>query len=333
MFINKESRLRLLGLCLIIVLQLLLGKLTNINGQDRGVDRSSSIKPQEYAAKLQQMLIEQRKQQNINNQKPANTSSQTATATQDDNRNTHYRFVDNIGLDLEQGTDVGFTFWRLLPADTKDAANVVEKQRFSLRQKEMQIVPKRASSDTEFADGESLRFSVEVPIKSYIYLFDREQYLDGSYSEPYLIFPSRVDIGKTDCVLPNKLLFIPDESSYFTLERYIKDSPEKIAEVFTLLMSPNPVKELPPLANVQPRKIDKKLFEQLTSPGQYHTWRFEQERGIGLAITRAEKDADITKKEYLTEHDNLPQTIFHVAHKQDEPFAITVVARIRKLAK
>ena len=44
--------------------------------------------------------------------------------------------------------------------------------------------------NTPLRDGDRMRLSIEAPWDGYLYVLNREQYADGSTSDPYLIFPA-----------------------------------------------------------------------------------------------------------------------------------------------
>jgi hypothetical protein len=293
-------------------------------------DESRGFKPREYAQNLPQQIAAKRRKKNPDQIQKSNPKQFNVTQT------ARYKAVDTDESKMEPGTAVGFTFWRLTPATSNDDPTVAENKRIAVRKKDkvveenVSMVPKRAESGTEFADGDEIRFSLELPMEGYIYLFDQEQYVDGSLSDPYLIFPSRMDIGKTDRIVSGKLLFVPNETGSFILERYVTGKPEKVAEVITLLISPQPIKDLPVLETEEPRKIEKQKFEQWVKEWGGPAWKFEQQRSVGLPITKAEKNANVAGGQLLSENDNLPQTIYHVAHQPGRPFLFTIPIKIHK---
>jgi hypothetical protein len=287
---------------------------TSTDGESRG------LKPREYAENLQNRILARRPGPVQSNRKKAIIY---APASPDE-------------IPVAQGTDIGLTFWRLRESKITDDKTVVEEQRILVRKKEkavestVKLTPERAESDTQFTDGDRLRLSIEFHTEGYIYIINREQYADGTLSEPYLVFPSQGDLGKTDRVVAGKLLFIPNESEFFELVRFIEDRPEKSAEVLTILVAPQPLKELPPLMDDQPRIVDSQQFEKWNREWGGRIWKFEQKGGAGAAITKGEKNSAVTSNLTLTKDDRLPQTIYHVAHKMGSPLMFTVPIRIRK---
>lgn len=90
-------------------------------------------------------------------------------------------------LDAEDPGDslVGITVWRLrpsLPEDDKD-------MRISSLDGGGDLTPERIEAETPLREGEKVRVSIEAARSGYLYVIDREQYADGSFGTPYLIFP------------------------------------------------------------------------------------------------------------------------------------------------
>src|SRR6185369_6619211 len=149
-------------------------------------DDIRGLKPRQYAKNLRQRITRKRPK-----------SKNTTQGVQDI---AAYIPLDNDNKTILGGIDVGIIFWRLREAREADDQVVIEKQRIAKRVKarvvetEVRLIPERADSETEFLDGDLMRLSVELPLEGYIYILNREQYADGSFSDPYLIFPGISDI-------------------------------------------------------------------------------------------------------------------------------------------
>lgn len=234
------------------------------------------------------------------------------------------------------GVDVGVIFWRLREAQKADDQEVVEPTRIVKRVKGKEVestvkmTPTRATSETVFADGEFIRLTIEVPFESYIYILNREQYVNNTMSDPYLVFPSEIDKDGSAKGVPGKLVYIPNRIDYFEITRLSADGPQKAAEVFTVLLTKGPLNELPPLKkDEERRKIDRQLFDRWERAWGGQLWRFEREGGVGTAITKVEKNAGKPDGELLTVADPEPQTVYHVTGKSGDILLFTVRARIR----
>ena len=90
-------------------------------------------------------------------------------------------------LDAEDPGDslVGITVWRLRPSLPEDDKDV----RISALDGGEELTPERIEAETPLREGEKVRISIEAALSGYLYVIDREQYADGSFGTPYLIFP------------------------------------------------------------------------------------------------------------------------------------------------
>jgi hypothetical protein len=225
------------------------------------------------------------------------------------------------------------------PAQKTDVKEVKEQKRIVVRrkgkseEKTVMLVPARAESEALFANGDLLKLSIEPPFESYVYIINREQYKDESYSDPYLIFPATVDVGTNDIGSPGRLLYLPGETDddKFEVTQLNRDGAEKIAEVFTVVLSQKALKELPALEKSgEPRLIDKKQFERWQSEWGGRVWRFERQRSAGAPITIVEKNATAKTGTKLTAEDPYPQTVYHVESKTKDVVLFEISLRIRK---
>ena len=112
--------------------------------------------------------------------------------------------------------------------------------------KETEWTPERISSTTELRVGDRVRLSIESPRDGYLYVVDREQYADGSFGDPYLIFPTLRTNNGDNRVRPGRLVDMPaqsDNPNYFTLI----PSPsreDQVAEVLSIIVTTEPLENL-----------------------------------------------------------------------------------------
>src|SRR5687767_6550434 len=88
------------------------------------------------------------------------------------------------------GDVLGVTIWRLrqsTASDLQDSRLLIQEDAAAPA---MEWTPERVEADTSFTEGERIRLSIESPRDGYLYVVDREQYADGTTSDPYLIFPT-----------------------------------------------------------------------------------------------------------------------------------------------
>ena len=74
-----------------------------------------------------------------------------------------------------------------------------------------QYVPVRVAAGEPVAAGQRVRVSIEAPRAGYLYVINREQYADGTMSEPYLIFPTLRTRGGDNAVKAGRVVEIPDQ--------------------------------------------------------------------------------------------------------------------------
>jgi hypothetical protein len=104
--------------------------------------------------------------------------------------------------------------------------------------------PSSSSSTSPRAEGQRVRFSIESAQEGYLYLVDRDECADGTFGDPYLIFPTlRIRAGNNR-VSPGSPVEIPaweDDPPYLTLRR---SRPEHVGEAPTVLILPQPLTDL-----------------------------------------------------------------------------------------
>src|SRR6185503_7828462 len=83
--------------------------------------------------------------------------------------------------------EIGVTVWRLRPSRESDQGGRVLVHDGL---KQTQYTPERIEAGTPLNVGDRVRITVESPRPGFLYIVDREQYADGSFGEPMLIFPT-----------------------------------------------------------------------------------------------------------------------------------------------
>jgi hypothetical protein len=267
-------------------------------------DDTRGLKPREYAKRIPKRIIKRRPPSGQLNRQP--TATYVAASTN-----------DTIVAD---GVDVGITFWRVSEA---------ESQRIAARRES--VTPKRAAPDTAFADGDQMRIGIEASFEAYVYIVNRERYGDGVYSEPYLVFPSKKDVGTDDKLYPGRIVMVPKDPDYFELTRLSTGQQVKVAEVYTFILSPQPLPDLPPLGKEEPyRKIANQLFERWEQEWKRPLWKFNLQGKADLPMTDDERIAARVNGKRLTQDSILPQTVYHVASSPDNSVIFTVSVPVRK---
>lgn len=261
--------------------------------------------------------------------RPAPAKPAPAQKTSRYKRTTPALSKEDISTAPMRGAVVGITVWRLRPAQDTDDARVLVKR------SDKNWTPERVEAGAKFSEGQALRLSIEVPRTGYLYVVDREQYADGSHSDPYLIFPhdpasdeNRVTAGRV-IEIPNQ----SDEEAYFEVKSLRESGrPPQTAEALTIIVAPAPLKDLPKRAasDDHPLRLTKATVERWEKEWTARVEQLELEDGAGRAYTRAEKAAGGDPAKRLTQADPLPQTIFRVAIKPGKPLMVKLPLGIGK---
>jgi hypothetical protein len=221
------------------------------------------------------------------------------------------------------GEVIGLTIWRLRASratDNKDARLLLEDD----SNKEAEWTPERVEADTVFAAGDRVKLGIESPRSGYLYVIDREQYTDGTVSDPYLIFPTTRNRDGANSVAAGKLIELPERSS-FRLKPMRSDY---AGEVLILIVSAEPLKDVQPGSGAT--KLDPGAVARWESQWAGSVERFELVGGAGKAYTKAEKEAGQESARILTQDDAMPQTLYQISVKPGAPLLVTVPLRIGK---
>ena len=222
--------------------------------------------------------------------------------------------------------EIGVTVWRLRPSRSSDEGGRVVVLD-GLRQSEW--IPERIEADTPLNIGDRIRITVESPRPGFLYIIDREQYADGSFGEPMLIFPTLRTRGGDNRVEPGRLIDIPaqeDQYSYFTAQPS-GDRRDQVAEVLTIILVPQ---RLPLEIGNQPLKMADKQIAGWDKLWGGVAERLELVGGAGRTWTNEEKAAGADKGRQLTQSGPPPQTVYRVARKAGGAILVTVPLRYVK---
>ena len=226
----------------------------------------------------------------------------------------------NVVDEKAAGEMMGITIWRLRPSGAEDNKDTRLLLQDAETKNNTEWTPERVEVETIFSIGDRVRLSVESPRDGYLYVIDREQYTDGTMSEPYLIFPT---LKNNNAVTAGRVIEMPSKSS-FLLKPLRADYK---GELLTLIVTPEPLAEIKPgSAEV---KLESKMVEQWEKQWGAPFERFEMIGGAGKTYTKAEKEAGVEGR-LLTQEDELPQTLYRINAKSGAPLVIAVPLRISK---
>jgi hypothetical protein len=226
--------------------------------------------------------------------------------------------VENVAPD----TVVGVTIWRLRPAKRADSGErlIVHDDNAT-----KEWLPERISANTKLVQGDRLRISVEAVRSGYLYVINREQYADGTVSEPYLIFPTNRTGGGDNEVGIGRLLEIPaqdDSPPFFTMR---KSRPDHVAEVVSVIVTPKPLEGVKTTREAQ--KLPEADVAKWEKEWGSNVGRLEMST-VGQAWTKEEKDSHTRA---LTASAPAPQLVFYrpsITHT--EPVFVKLKLQYRK---
>ena len=251
-------------------------------------------------------------------------SGATSTPAKPLYRRTGAARISRRGARPPATEEIGVTIWRLRPARESDQGGRVLVLDGL---KQSQYTPERIEAATPLNVGDRVRITVESPRPGFLYIIDREQYVDGSFGEPMLIFPTLKTRGGDNRVMPGKLIDIPaqeDQYSYFTAQP-AGSRRDQVAEVLTVILAPSP---LALKIGDQPLKILQSQVVEWEKSWGGLTEILELVDGAGRAWTSEEKSASAANGRQLTQAGPPPQTVYRVAaRKAGGPLFVTVPLR------
>jgi hypothetical protein len=114
-----------------------------------------------------------------------------------------------------------------------------------------------------------------------------------------------------------------DKPPYYTLRRSRDDHD---GEALTVIVSDKPLPGL--TIGRSALRISSEQFATYEKQWGAMTQQLELDKGAGKAMSKAEKAA-ASGRESLTQDDSMPQTIYRVVTKPDQPLLITIPLSIR----
>ena len=211
---------------------------------------------------------------------------------------------------------IGVTIWRLRPSKESDDEEVRQ-----LIYEQGEWTPERISAGSPLTEGSRVQLTIESPRTGYLYVFNREVYADKTFGEPFLIFPTLSLNGGDNRVSAGRVIEIPssqDKPPFYTLKR---SSSNHEGETLTVIVTDKPLTELTIGRNAL--KISAEQFNSYEKRWGALTQQLELEGGSGSAMNKAEKAA-IKKNAVLTQDDSLPQTIYRILAKPNQPLLLTI---------
>jgi hypothetical protein len=228
-----------------------------------------------------------------------------------------------VPADTRTGEVLGVTIWRLrqsTASDLQDSRLLIQEDAATAA---VEWTPERVEADTAFTEGERIRLGIESPRDGYLYVVDREQYADGTTSDPYLIFPTLRMRSGDNGVSAGKLIELPDRSAFRLRGMRV----DYRGELLTVIVTPRPLTDVS--AGPSAQRLDRALVERWEKQWGGRVQRFELEGGAGRPYSSVERRAGVEGR-LLTQDDELPQSIYHVTGSSGDPLVVSIPLRIAK---
>lgn len=219
-------------------------------------------------------------------------------------------------IPTSQTAVVGVTIWRLRPSKESDDNEVRQ-----IIHQQGEWTPERITAGTPLTEGARVQLTIESPRSGYLYVFNREIYADKTFGEPYLIFPTLSLNGGDNRVSAGRVIEIPsaeDKPPFYTLKR---SHANHEGEGLTIIVTDKPLPELK--IGRTALKISAEQFNSYEKRWGALTQQLELEGGAGTAMNKTEKAAR-AKSQILTQEDSLPQTIYRIMAKPNQPLLLTI---------
>jgi hypothetical protein len=219
---------------------------------------------------------------------------------------------------------MGVTFWRFRRSNATDKTKeLVEEEESGPTEWTLE----RIEEGTPLLPGQRVRLSIESLTRSgYLYVIDREQYADGSLGDPVLIFPTQ-KTSDANYVKAGRLIYIPSATGKFRIKP--SEGPKAhIGEVVTILVSSQPLIAADRLS-AKAIKLPRQQVESWEKQWGAKATRFEMDGGAGEAMTEKEQAAGASNSQELTQDDPVPQTVYRVAIKAENPLILSVPLKFR----
>lgn len=218
---------------------------------------------------------------------------------------------------------VGITLWRLRPAAPRDRdAGLV-----LFRSDRHELVAERMDPTKKLAVGDKIRLGIESARAGHLYVLDRERYADGSAGQAYLISPTtRLRDGRS-AVTAGRVVEVPafsDQPPFFVIEPSRVD---QVAEELIVLVTEAPL----PNVTIGPKPVPISAETLASWEKAASSQQVSIAHAPPTAVTgyiQAEREAAGESERLLTHQDPLPQTIYRVVARPDEPVMVRLLLEL-----
>ncbi|MEO6390403.1 MAG: hypothetical protein ABIP75_01045 [Pyrinomonadaceae bacterium] len=210
--------------------------------------------------------------------------------------------INNVTAD----SVIGVTVWRLRPVAAAD-----EGERIIVHEGASTAawIPELVPGNAPLSEGNRVRLTIEAARTGYLYVIDREQYADGTFGEPLLVFPTTRTLGGNNQVQAGRLIDLPgqdDSPPFFTLKRSRTD---QVGEMLTVIVTPEPLEELQIGDQAQTLSAKQVTVWEQKWGGQ--AGRLDLTEGRKRTWTSREKEAATPNGRLLSHAEPAPQMLFY----------------------
>jgi len=220
---------------------------------------------------------------------------------------------------------VGVTFWRFRPSTSADKTKeLVEEDNSGPTEWTLE----RIEEGTPLAPGQRVRFSIESLTRSgFLYVIDREQYSDGTLGDPVLLFPTQ-KTRDSNYVKAGRLVYIPSATGKFRIKP-TAGAKVHVGELVTVLVSSQALVDANQLS-AKAIKLPREQVESWEKRWGVKAAKFELDGGAGQTMTEKEQTAGANSAAELTQDDPVPQTVYRIAVKPENPVILSVPLKFRQ---
>ena len=201
---------------------------------------------------------------------------------------------------------LGVTIWRLrhVTGSDESAARLLVQDSGSAKGTE--YVPERIRPDDHLRVGDRVRLGIESPRNGFLYVLDRERFSDGTYGEPYVLFPvSNLSHGDNR-VFPGRLIEIPGQRDPVPALKIEKRSSGYVGEELSVIVSPQRIPSMTVDRPDTPLPGNILLSWERESPTTVMRLDLVSDDAVWTSVEKsAGNDARI-----LTQDDPMPQAIY-----------------------
>ena len=216
--------------------------------------------------------------------------------------------------------EIGITMWRY-----REATGIDKTKELVEEDEGQEWILERIPEGTLLSPGQKIRLSIESLSRTgYLYVISREEYADGSVGAPRLLFPTQKSVDRIK-VEPGRLTYIPSATGRFRIKPSESAKPH-VGELLTIIVSQKPLidaSQLKPQAiALQPDQMNQWLNQWKTKIA-----KFEMVGGAGKTMTAAEQTAAKFESALMSQGDPVPQTIYQLIVKPEDPLLIVLPLR------